>query len=153
MQLEELKQFFASLDGAVVWTPQEGSEAPPIAWGDSFVYYAPDGQIPTTTQPYATMVVKDYPGDIASDLAAPDRWRVNLHVDTATFKDLVGEDPHHLTASRDFAQTDVVLPHPTYGSGSWVAVVNPGPRTAASVERLARLAHEAAKRRSERRRR
>ena len=104
MGLEELKQLFASLEGALVWTPAEGSEAPEVAWGDSFIYYAPDGQVPAGTQPYATIVVKDYPGDTDSKLAAADRWRVNIRVDAATFRELIGEDPRHLLADRDFAE-------------------------------------------------
>ncbi|WP_313546200.1 DUF6194 family protein [Leifsonia aquatica] len=37
-------------------------------WGDTFCYVAPDGQVPPNTQPYATIVTKDYPEDTLSAL-------------------------------------------------------------------------------------
>ena len=50
-------------------------------------------------------------------------------------------------ATRD----DTVLAHPVYGELGWLAVVNPGPRTAESVRDLLREAHRMAKRRVDRR--
>ncbi|WP_328751901.1 DUF6194 family protein [Streptomyces sp. NBC_00285] len=42
------------------------------------------------------------------------------------------------------AAADVVLPHPVHGTLGWICVVNPGERTAGTVMRLLRTAHEAA---------
>ena len=115
------------------------------------MYYAPDGRIPQHGQPYATVVTKDYPADTASDLDPQGRWRVNVHVDRRTFARLTGEDPRALTMSRDFSAPDVVNPHPVYGHLGWVCIVNPAERTPATVLELIRSAHEAARRRTERR--
>ena len=52
----------------------------------------------------------------------------------------------------DLATADVVLPHPVYGALGWICVVNPGERTAGTVVRLLRTAHEAARARAVRRR-
>ena len=49
-----------------------------IAWGDTFFYYAPDGVVPSATQPFATIVTKNYPGDETSRLDRPDVFRVNM---------------------------------------------------------------------------
>ncbi len=152
MSMEQLLEIVRGLDGALVVIPGPGSDAPEIAWGDAFFYYAPDGEMPQHVQPYATIVTKDYPDDTASELDAPDRWRVNLHVDRATFRELTGEEPRSLSRPRDYAATDLFSPHPVYGALGWVAVVNPGEQTSETVEQLLREAHEAARARFERRR-
>jgi hypothetical protein len=138
-------------DGSLVVQPGPDDDAPEVARGDSFFYYAPDGRMPERTQPYATIVTKDYPGDAESGLGAPDRWRVNIHVDRTTFRELVGEDPHRLSRPRDVAAADLVNPHPVYGALGWVCVVMPAERTMATVLRLLRQAHDAARARAERR--
>src|SRR5689334_14004335 len=124
MDREDLLEFVRRLDGTLVLTPDEHSDAPEIAWGDSFCYYAPDGTVPQNVQPFATVVTKDYPGDEGSDLNPPGRWRVNIHVDRDTFRGLAG-DPAGDAPDRDFAERDVVLPHPVYAELGWIAVVDP----------------------------
>jgi Family of unknown function (DUF6194) len=152
MTMEQILETVRGFDGALVVIPGPVGDAPEIAWGDAFFYYAPDGEVPQHVQPYATIVTKDYPDDTASELDAPDRWRVNIHVDRATFLRLTGEEPRSLGRARDFAATDVFNPHPVYGALGWVAVVTPGEQTRAIVEQLLREAHEAARARFERRR-
>ena len=150
MMMQQIIETVRSLDGALVLVPEPGSSHPEIAWGDAFCYYAPDGQVPSG-QPYATIVTKDYPGDTGSDLDPPGRWRVNIQVDKATFHRLTGEeDPRH-PAPRDFAESDVVLPHPVYGAIGWIAVVNPADRTGDLVLGLLRRAHADARARHDRR--
>lgn len=151
MSMQQIIAAVRSLDGALVLVPEPGGDSPELAWGDAFFYYAPDGRLPENTQPYGTIVTKDYPDDTASDLDPPGRWRVNVHVDRATFRELTGEDPHGITLPRDHTATDRVLPHPVYGALGWICVVNPGARTTATVVRLLRDAHEAARARYARR--
>ncbi|MEU5896992.1 MULTISPECIES: DUF6194 family protein [Streptomyces] len=149
--MEQIIATVRNLDGALVLVPEPGSDSPELAWGDAFFYYAPDGRPPENVQPYGTVVTKNYPDDTASDLDLPGRWRVNVRVDRATFRDLTGEEPHGITRPRDHATADRVLPHPVYGALGWVCVVNPGERTADTVVRLLRDAHEAARARFARR--
>lgn len=151
MSMEQIIATVRGFDGALVFVPQPGSGFPELAWGDAFVYYAPDGQMPANEQPYATIVTKDYPDDAASDLDPPGRWRVNIHVGRATFQELTGEEPRGLCGTRDYAAADSVLPHPVYGALGWVCVVNPGERTTDTVMRLLRGAHDAARARHTRR--
>ena len=137
-------------DGVLELAPDAGSEYPEIAWGDHFFYYSPDGTVPLNRQPYATIVTKDYPGDAASGLGVDGRWRLNIHVGTDTFSDLIGERPRSFTP-RDYSETDVILPHPVYGAVGWIAIVNPAARTTPVAMELLRQAHDADRKRVERR--
>ncbi|WP_028049287.1 DUF6194 family protein [Cellulomonas sp. URHD0024] len=141
MDIDELLDHVRRLDGVLELAPGEGSEFPPIAWGDHFFYYAPDGQVPTSTQPFATIVTKNYPDDELSRLDDEGRWRVNVHVGR-------GAVPG---APSDPGEADVVHRHPVYGDVGWVAVVNPGERTSATVLDLIDRAHVAARARWDRR--
>lgn len=151
MSMEQIIATVRGFDGALVLVPEPGGDFPEVAWGDAFFYYAPDGRTPDNVQPYGTIVTKDYPDDAASDLDPPGRWRVNVHVDRATFRDLTGEEPRGISRPRDHAAVDIVLPHPVYGPLGWVSVVNPGERTTGLVVQLLRHAHEAARARFARR--
>ncbi|MFZ3565693.1 DUF6194 family protein [Streptomyces sp. BH097] len=144
--MEQIIKAVRGFDGAHVLAPETGDDFPEIAWGDAFFSYAPDGESPQATQPYGTIVTKNYPGDTLSDLDTPGRLRVNIQVDRAAFQQLTGDSPP------DYAAVDTVLPHPVYGAQSWICVVNPGERTYGTVLRLLRSAHDAARARFERRR-
>ncbi|MFB7799703.1 DUF6194 family protein [Isoptericola sp. NPDC056134] len=145
--MEQIIDTVRRLDGAFVLEPRPGDGTPEIAWGDAFFYYAPDGQVPTTVQPYGTVVTKNYPDDVSCDLDRPDRWRVNVHVGRERARELVGGGRERIAVV-----PDVLLPHPLYGDLGWVCVVNPGERTSDAVLGLLRGAHDAARRRYERRR-
>ncbi|GFH34470.1 DUF6194 family protein [Streptomyces pacificus] len=151
MSIEQIIAVVRGFDGALVIVAEPGGDLPEPAWGDAFCYYAPDGQLPRNVQPYATAVTRNQPGDTASDLDPPHRWRVNVRVDRAVFEELTGEEPRNPGRPRDYAATDRVMPHPVYGALGWISVVNPGAGTRDTVLRLLRDAHEAARARFERR--
>ena len=155
MSIEQIIFLVRGFDGALVLAPTEGSDAPEIAWGDYFFYYAPDGRVPQNRQPYATIITKDYPDDTQSHLDPPDRWRLNIHVGQAAFTELIGVGPdavrEGVAGARDFAATDEFLPHPVYGALGWIAVVNPGEGTMPTVTALLRQAHDDDQRRVTRR--
>lgn len=141
-----------ALDGVLELAPAAGSAHPALSWGDHFFYYAPDGHVPTTRQPYATIVTKDYPDDTASRLDDPGRWRLNIHVGPQRFTEVLGYPPAATDAEAiDFGAEDAFLPHPLYARQGWLAVVNPGPVTRARIRGLLREAHEADRARVERR--
>lgn len=150
MSITQIIETARGLDGALVVLPGPGDGTPELAWGDTFFYYAPDGVMPLNVQPYATIVTKNYPGDTASALDGADRWRVNIHVDRASFIEIVGAEPRDLTVP-DHAAPDILMPHPVYGSLGWVAVVNPGERSMATVMSLLGRAHRDAQARYRRR--
>lgn len=148
--IADLHAAVAELDGILVVVPGEGSGLPELAWGDSFLYYAPDGVMPTTVQPFATIVTKDYPDDTASRLGEG-RFRLNVNVSRERFVALTGEEPRALERPREQDLDDTVHPHPVYGAMGWIAIVNPGASTTALAVELLREAHAAAKARAERR--
>lgn len=151
MSMEQIIATVRDFSGALVVVPEVGGGFPELAWGDAFFYYAPDGQLPKNVQPYCTVVTKNYPDDTASDLDLPDRWRVNIHVDRKTFRELTGEELGRLDRIYDYAVTDGVMPHPVYGALGWISVVNPAEKTGELVVKLLRGAHDDARARFARR--
>ncbi|MCW4354668.1 DUF6194 family protein [Hoyosella sp. YIM 151337] len=135
-------------DLAAAGITPSASRFPEIAWGDHFFYYAPDGQVPTRVQPYATIVTKNYPDDTMCDLDDPNRWRLNIYVGKDVFAELIGENPRAKATPRDYTATDVVLPHPLYRAQGWVSITNPDVNTLELADRLLRQAHADAKRRA-----
>ena len=76
MTHEELLALAADLPDAYVMTATEGNGAPESAWGDSFVYYREERNMP-----FATVVVSNYPGfDESSDLDRQGVFRLNAAV-------------------------------------------------------------------------
>jgi hypothetical protein len=144
MKMQEIVDTVRTFEGSLVVLPREGSDLPELAWGDAFFYYSPDGVMPERTQPYATIITKDYPEDATSDLSRPGRFRVNIHVGRERAATLVDADA-------DAARPDSFAAHPLYGAGGWVSVVNPGALTAETVVSLLREAHNAAQARAARR--
>lgn len=141
MTIDEITEYVTRLGGVLVVAPDSDSEWPQISWGDTFFYYAPDGIVPKA-QPFATVVTKAYPDEPASDLDRPGAFRVNIAAGKQAFAALTAEAPA--------AADDTVIAHPTYASAGWLAVVNPGERTATAVHDLLRLAHERARTRFDR---
>lgn len=128
MTIQELIDLISAMDGVLVLQPRAGDGSPEIAWGDVFFYYAPDGVVPRT-QPFATIITKDYPDDDTCHLNRPGAFRLNIATGSAE------------TAE---PQDDTVIVHPVYGRQGWVAIVNPGPRTSTTVIELLRTAHRRA---------
>lgn len=146
MTEKDIIAFVTGLPGVAVLTAGPENGAPEVAWGDSFFYYDPDGDAPAARRlPFATIVVKDYPGfDTASDLNRPGVFRLNIAAGRAEFTKTLGYPPeahpeHH--AAIDYTVTDRFLPHPVYAAQAWPAVLNPGPATAEQARALLRTAH------------
>jgi len=144
MEIEEIVAAVRAFEGVLVVTPDESSGLPELVWGDVFLYFAPDGVMPERTQPYATIITKDYPDDASSRLDEAGRFRVNVHVGRDRAVELAAQDA-------DPAASDAFAPHPFYGSAGWVSVVNPAAEVSALLVSLLRDAHDAARARSARR--
>lgn len=152
MTIDEITEFLGTLDGVLIQQPGPGDGTPEIAWGDRFFYYAPDGGIPANTQPFTTIVTKNYPGDERSRLDRSGTFRVNIHAGTELFTTWTGRAPRDPEpANTDPSVTDTVIAHPVYGKLGWLAVVAPGPRTAEPLRELLRVAHDRARSRAQRR--
>ncbi|WP_440071471.1 DUF6194 family protein [Streptosporangium sp. OZ121] len=152
MSIDEIIEFLTGLDGVVTLRPARGDGSPEISWGDTFFYYAPDGEVPAATQPFATIVTKDYPGDELSRLNRPGVFRLNVSAGKDAFTGWTGRQPRDAaTDEADPSEADSVMAHPVYGTLGWLAVVNPGPRTETTVRELLRTAHDLARSRYRRR--
>ncbi|WP_033215427.1 DUF6194 family protein [Kitasatospora phosalacinea] len=148
MTIDEIIGFVDGLDGVLTLRPAPGDGTPEISWGDAFFYYAPDGTVPKTGQPFATVVTKDHPGDRASRLDRPGAFRVNI----AAGKEETARRTGRRTGREPAAGADdTVIAHPVYAAAGWLAVVNPAERTAEDVRELLRTAHRSARTRYERR--
>ncbi|WP_369255585.1 DUF6194 family protein [Geodermatophilus amargosae] len=152
MGIDEIIEHVTSLGGVLVLRPGPGDGSPEAAWGDVFLYHAPDGVVPRA-QPFATIVTKDQPGDRSSRLDRPGTFRVNVGVGREEFTALVGRAPREPAGPREPGPDvpDTVLAHPVYGGLGWVCVVDPGPRTDGTVRDLLRTAHGLARARRDRR--
>lgn len=148
--MQEIIEEVRSFDGVLVVAPEAGSDFPELSWGDAYFYHAPDGRMPERTQPYGTIITKDYPDDTSSALDAPGRFRVNIHVGRERAESIIAAGS--LTGG-DTAPTavDVFRPHPLYGTAGWVCVIDPAEATEGAVLALLREAHEAARARTGRR--
>ncbi|GAA3368560.1 hypothetical protein GCM10020367_07410 [Streptomyces sannanensis] len=151
MTIDEIIDFMQDLDGVLAVRPGPDDGSPEISWGDTFFYYSPDGVAPKTTQPFATIVTKNYPGDERSRLDRPDTFRVNIAAGKEAFVDRTGHAPREPAIDDDPSVTDAVMAHPVYGSVGWLAVVNPGQRTDTATCDLLRNAYHLARSRYERR--
>jgi hypothetical protein len=151
VSVEEIIELLDGLGEVLILRPRAGDGSPEISWGDTFCYYAPDGVVPTT-QPFATIVTKDYPDDEGSRLNRPGSFRLNIFAGKEAFVRWTGRQPREpSTRDVDPSVADTVIPHPVYGSVGWLSVVNPGPRTQAAVRELLRTAHGLARIRYQRR--
>lgn len=152
MDSEEIIQFLSGFDGVLAFQPTPGDGSPEISWGDTFFYYSPEGQVPTTTQPFATIVTKDYPGDERSRLDRPGAFRLNIAAGKQAFASWTGQQPREADPEEtDPSVVDTVVAHPVYCALGWLAVVNPGPRTEPAVRELLTTAHQLARSRYRRR--
>ena len=151
MSIDEIIDAVTPLGEVLVLRPGPGDGSPEVAWGDVFLYVSPDGVVPRT-QPFATVVTRDHPGDEASRLDRPGAFRVNVAAGGEEFHRWTGRDPREVPSSDvDPSTPDVVIPHPVYGHLGWLAVVDPGCRTDQVVRDLFRTAHALARARYERR--
>ncbi|WP_406386018.1 DUF6194 family protein [Streptomyces sp. NBC_00211] len=151
MTIDEIIDFMGGLDGVLAVSPAPGDGSPEISWGDTFFFHSPDGAVPTATQPFATIVTNDYPGDTGWRLDRPDAFRVNVAAGRQEFMRWTGRAPQTAATEDERAADDTVTAHPVYGSAGWLAVVNPGRRTDEPLRELLRRAHHLARARHDRR--
>jgi Family of unknown function (DUF6194) len=153
----EIIEYVSSLPGVVWMTASEENGAPAVAWGDTFFFYDPEGNVAEDRRtPFATMVTHNYPGwDTESDLDRHGIFRLNIAVGRSEFQRLIGYPPADQDASHqqfDYAAIDVLLPHPLYASQGWISILNPGAQQIPELKRLLDHAYHLAVGRHARRR-
>ncbi|NDV07096.1 hypothetical protein GXW84_21695 [Rhodococcus sp. IEGM 248] len=150
MTMDDIIDFVEGLGDVLTLRPAPGDGSPEISWGDTFFYYSPDRIVPDRTQPFATIVTKNYPGDESSGLDRAGAIRVNIHAGKEAFIEATGHAPREQGLA-DAGAPDTVIVHPVYGPLAWLAVIDPGSRTGTVVRELLRGAHTLARSRYERR--
>lgn len=152
MTQDDIIQFVTDLSGVVVVKASKDNGAPEVAWGDTFIFYDPDGTEPANRKfPFATIVIKDYDGfDNESNLNRPGMFRLNVNVGRDAFTEIIGYPPsghpdHH--DQWDYTAADRILPHPVYAEQAWVSIVNPDEETAVLAQSILEGAHTQAVRR------
>ena len=135
MEIDPIVQYVSgTFDAVEVMRPSDGPGA-----GDVFFIHAKDAK----QFPFATIVTKNYVGfDEQSRLDRPGVYRLNVGVSRDTFRRLFPDTREH-----DYAASDVLMPHPTYASQSWVSVVNPSEERFEEVKPLLAEAYALALRR------
>ncbi|WP_332519758.1 DUF6194 family protein [Speluncibacter jeojiensis] len=146
MDIDEIITLVSGWDGALAVTAADGDGSPALAWGDSFFYYAPDGVMPQRTQPFATIVTKNYPGDDSSRLDRPGVFRLNIDAGRGLARE-------HAEDGADPAAPDAFFAHPVYGAAGWISVISPAAVTAEPAKELLHQAYQVARDRYERRNR
>jgi hypothetical protein len=145
MEMDEIVERVGGWEGVLALRPGPGDGSPEISWGDVFFYVAPDGTVPAS-QPFATIVTKDYPGEPSAGLDRTGAFRVNIAVQRPA-----APDAPQAPEAADPGEPDLLMAHPVYGHLGWVAVVNPAERTSEQVVAALRDAHQAALARWQRR--
>jgi hypothetical protein len=111
------------------------------AGGDLFFFVGAERM-----RPFATIVHHDVPGfDEASQLDRAGVFRLNVDLGRRDFERRFGFAPRELPThlgDYDFARTDEVFPHPSYGTAAWGSIVSPGPWRLAEVDELLAHAHQ-----------
>ncbi|CAM3940798.1 DUF6194 family protein [Smaragdicoccus niigatensis] len=143
MQMDEVVAFLEAMPGILVLAPKAGDGSPELAWGDSFFYFSPSGEVPLREQPFATIVTKTYPGEKASRLDRPGAFRVNVKASKDDFTRFTGHQPRDTPPPAEH-EDDTVVAHPTYGTVGWLAVVNPGEVSRTDLFALLEAAYEKA---------
>ncbi len=153
MNEDEVIAYVRSMQHVVAWRPSAGDGTPEIAWGDTFFYYSPDGRVPGTGQPFATITTKDYPGEPACGLEEPGAFRVNIHAGAHAYARHCGHAPRQAPPATtvDHRRHDTVLPHPAYARLGWVCVTNPAQQSGTVTRELLATAHRLAHERHRRR--
>jgi hypothetical protein len=111
------------------------------SWGETGLFYNPREKLARGTY-FLTVKEKDGDNDRASRLDRDGVWRLNFAVRPDTFTELFGEKPDRpakgevIAGDFDFAETDVILPHPVYGWTNWVCVLSPSEATFEDVKPL-----------------
>lgn len=129
----------ASFPGVVVVIAAGENGAPTVSWGDRFFFYDPDGIGEEARKfPFATIVTHDN-GDF-DNRSALDRegvFRLNIDVGPETFDELFPAG----TTVDDYAELDVVIPHPVYAAYHWISILNPSRATIDTVRPHLEKAH------------
>lgn len=118
--------------------------------GDLFFMYSEDKMMPL-----ATIVTSDNDYDSVSRLNRTGFFRLNIGVDKATFTGIFPDMElrkgmgAYLGSGIDFTVENTVMPHPVYGAGYWLCIVNPDKNKMPELKSYLEVAYAIAVKRQE----
>ena len=116
------------------------------AWGEKSLFYNPRKRLPRGVY-FATIKEKNGDNDKASSLDRNGIFRLNIGTTKHLFLERFGAPPPRpskggiIEGTWDFTALDTLMPHPIYGWMSWVAVLNPTPKTFEDINPLIEAAY------------
>ena len=147
MNQQDITDFLIALGSVRTVLGSEENGDPELAWGDTF-YYITNAAGQSPKMPFATVVIKDYPGfDEASELNRGGLFRLNVDLGKARFEELFGYLPAEHQAQHDrydYTTLNVVFPHPIYANYGWASIINPSDNAEGQVKEILIAAHERA---------
>lgn len=120
--------------------------APKASWGETSLFYNPGRLLPNGVY-FCTVKERDGANDRASRLDRPGVFRVTLGLPNDRYEELFGPRPARppkggvVATGHDFADTDVLMPHPIYAWMGYVQILSPSATSFRDLEPLVVEAH------------
>lgn len=125
-------------------------------WGETSFFYNPNNVLKRGVY-FCTIKEKDGENDAASNLNREGVFRVNFGISPRSFLHLFNQKPIRpqkggiIAGNYDFTELNSLMPHPVYGWGNWVAILNPSGASWENVQPLLNEGYELAVKRYQKR--
>jgi hypothetical protein len=119
---------------------------PKASWGETALFYNPNNVLPNGVY-FCTLKEKNGENDKASNLYREGVFRLSIGLGKVAYESLFGARPPRpskggiITTGHDFAECNVLMPHPIYGWMAWAQILNPSEATFADMFGLIINAH------------
>ena len=119
---------------------------PKSSWGETSLFYNPGNVLPNGVY-FCTIKEKNGDNDKSSNLDRNGVFRLSIGISKASYEKQFGKRPMRprkggiIETDHNFAETNLLMPHPIYGWMSWVQVLNPLNETFEKVLPLISEAH------------
>ncbi|MEE9491989.1 MAG: DUF6194 family protein [Gammaproteobacteria bacterium] len=119
---------------------------PKSSWGETSLFYNPGKALPNGVY-FCTIKEKDGDNDKSSNLDRNRVFRLSIGISKESYEKEFGERAKRpgkggiINTGHDFAELNVLMPHPIYGWMSWVQILNPQEETFEIVLPLIAEAH------------
>ncbi len=119
---------------------------PKYSWGETSLFYNPGKVLPNGVY-FCTIKEKNGDNDKSSNLDRDGIFRLSIGISKESYENEFGERPKRpskggiIDTGHNFAEVNILMPHPIYGWMSWVQVLNPKKQTFDKVFPLITEAH------------
>ena len=122
---------------------------PKFSWGETSLFYNPENKLPNGVY-FCTIKESDGDNDKSSNLDRSGIYRLSIGIGKDVYEQLFGARPKRpgkggiIDTGYDFAENNVLMPHPIYGWMSWVQIINPTESKFNEILELIEIAHKSA---------